>query len=61
MVAVIKGETFMAYKERKLTKDEARAFYGGLNAGFDKGLGLKKKSTGGAKKKSATASKAKKK
>lgn len=51
----------MAYKERKLTKDEAYAFYNGLNAGFDKGLGLKKKSTGGAKKKSTTASKTKKK
>ena len=38
----------MAYKERKLTKDEAYAFYHGLNAGFTN----KKKSTGGAKKKS---------
>lgn len=50
----------MAYKERKLTKDEAYAFYNGLNAGFDKGLGVKKKSTGGAKKKSTTAGNTKK-
>ena len=46
----------MAYKERKLTKDEAYAFYNGLNADF----GGKKKSTGGAKKKTATASNTKK-
>ena len=45
----------MAYKERKLTKEEARVFYDTLNNGFDK-----KKSTGGAKKKTATTSNTKK-
>ena len=45
----------MAYKERKLTKDEAYAFYTGLNADFGK-----KKSASGAKKKTATASNTKK-
>lgn len=46
----------MAYKERKLTKDEAYAFYNGLNAN----IGNTKKSTGGAKRKTATASNTKK-
>ncbi len=39
----------MAYKERKLTKDEAYALYNGINEGFDK----KKKSTDTAKKNTA--------
>ena len=44
----------MAYKEKKLTKDEAYALYNGINAGMNK-----KKNSGGTKKANKSANKSK--